>query len=371
MNVCIVGWYGTETMGDIAILDGIFSIFYAIDQNVSFNIGSLYPFYTERTFYEEKEIFTISSPGREKSIFNIKEKKQVDDAIRQADIFVFGGGPLMDLEELLLIRYCFRKASAHDIPCMVMGCGLGPNKNEKFISYIREIIGLSECVIFRDENSLDKAKKLRMYNNNMSSIGDPAIISIENYKNSHYHTKRTNEIAVNFRNFPKEEYGENIFFNAKICRRILSKLEGIYSKIILVPMHTFSIGGDDRRFYAEILKEERITNIEVINHPQNLFELYKTYAEAEACIGMRYHSVVMQTILNGNNYIFDYNAGAGDKTRGFIRFIHGENFYSKRIWNMNCDFEFDHLDCLKSGITYEIENKNILSQYVNIIKKVI
>lgn len=372
MNVCIIGWYGTETMGDIAILDGIFSIFSAIDKNVTFNIGSLYPFYTERTFYTEKDIFNISSPNSEKSIFSIKEKKQVDDAIKQADILAFGGGPLMDLEELCLMRYCFRKASACGIPSMVIGCGLGPNKSEKLISYIREIIELSQCVIFRDENSIDRAKELHMCNDNMSYIGDPAVISIENYKNSHCITKHiNNEIVINFRSFPNEEYGKNTFFDVKICRHILINLASMYNKIILVPMHTFAIGGDDRKFYAEILKGESIPNVEVINHPQNLFELYKTYATAEACIGMRYHAVVMQTILNGNNYIFDYNDGAGNKTKGFMRFIQGGDFYKERIWNMNNTFKIDSLDCLKSGFAYEIENRNILFKYVDLIKKFI
>lgn len=372
MNVCIIGWYGTETMGDVAILDGIFSIFYAIDKSVTFNIGSLYPFFTARTFYTEKEIFNVSSPNSEKGIFCIKDKRQVDDAIKQADILVFGGGPLMDLEELVLMRYCFKKASSRDIPCMVIGCGIGPIKNEKYVLYIREIAELSECVIFRDEYSLNKAKELQMYNDNMSFIGDPAVISVENYKKNHCNVKRkNNEIAINFRSFPKKEYGENTFFDVKICRNILNKLASEYSKIILVPMHTFSIGGDDRKFYAEILNGENIPNIEVINHPQNLFELYETYASVESCIGMRYHSVVMQTILNGNNYIFNYNVGAGDKTKGFIRFIHEDEFYKERIWNMNNIFEIDSLSCLKRGISCQIPNSNIQIKYVDLIKKAI
>ena len=45
---------------------------------------------------------------------------------------------------------------------------------------------------------------------------------------------------------------------------------------------------------------------------------------------MRYHSVFMQTILNGNNFILDYTDTKSGKISGFIKFIKAESFYSNR-----------------------------------------
>ena len=42
MTVSIVGWYGTETMGDRAILDGILSVLAKLDEKCKVQIESLY-----------------------------------------------------------------------------------------------------------------------------------------------------------------------------------------------------------------------------------------------------------------------------------------------------------------------------------------
>ena len=53
MNVCILGWYGTETLGDRAILDGIIRIYNEVENESIFYIGSLHPLLTERTIIED------------------------------------------------------------------------------------------------------------------------------------------------------------------------------------------------------------------------------------------------------------------------------------------------------------------------------
>lgn len=58
-TVCILGWYGTETLGDRAILDGILSALYLAYGECNILLGSLYPFFTERTITKmEKYIKT-------------------------------------------------------------------------------------------------------------------------------------------------------------------------------------------------------------------------------------------------------------------------------------------------------------------------
>ena len=45
---------------------------------------------------------------------------------------------------------------------------------------------------------------------------------------------------------------------------------------------------------------------------------------------MRYHSVVFQTILSGNNYVLDYTEPNKGKIFGFLKEIDEMNFYEKR-----------------------------------------
>ena len=130
IKLCVVGWYGTETMGDRAILDGILHVFYKLCGKVSVNLGSLYPVYSSRTLVEEQSVFSNSCPELSCSLFPIKDKAATDDAVDQSDVVVFGGGPIMDNPEMVLMTYAFRRARAKRIPTILLGCGFGPVHRE-------------------------------------------------------------------------------------------------------------------------------------------------------------------------------------------------------------------------------------------------
>ena len=60
MKIIILGWYGTETIGDRAILDGILNIYGKITSNITCSIASLYPLFTERTLLMDSSIYKIN-----------------------------------------------------------------------------------------------------------------------------------------------------------------------------------------------------------------------------------------------------------------------------------------------------------------------
>lgn len=91
MNIIIVGWYGTETIGDRAILNGIVQVFRCMDRNVRIEIGSLWPFFTERTLLED-----YGNYQKNIRCFDVKDKRKVREKIDLCDYVVFGGGPIMD-----------------------------------------------------------------------------------------------------------------------------------------------------------------------------------------------------------------------------------------------------------------------------------
>ena len=95
-------------------------------------------------------------------------------------------------------------------------------------------------------------------------------------------------------------------------RRII-KTESANNKLRLIPMHTFVIGGDDR-YYLNYLSEGMTQSVDVQNRPLSLRDTMEVYRDARYCYGMRFHSVLLQTILNGNYYILDYT----DPTKGKI-----------------------------------------------------
>lgn len=370
MIVSIIGWYGTETMGDRAILDGILCVLNKVDKDLNIKIGSLYPFYTERTLLEEHEIYQNSAPNARISLFDNKVKKIRKKEIESSDLVIVGGGPLMDLEELYIIEDCFKIARKKDILTFVMGCGIGPLKNQQYIDVVDRIFELSTAISFRDNLSINTAKQLYGDKYRFKCLGDPAVISIEAYKQSHNKDNTIHKYAsVNLREYPKSEYGgENgISYPELIC--FIEELGRSYETVYLVPMHTFFIGGDDRKILSEVAFDCNMKNVKVIQKPMNLYELYKNYSDASACVGMRYHSVVMQTILNGNNAILNYTDPKNGKIQGFINNIKGEQFYSDRIVNVQeivAAKKFKELKTeLDKNVSFKYNSNNMKEDYID------
>lgn len=380
MIVSIIGWYGTETMGDRAILDGILLVLNkAIKENFEIKIGSLYPFYTERTLLEEKEIFKSSAPKAKFRIFDNKDKKIRKKEIQSSDIVIVGGGPLMDLEELYIIEDCFRIAREKGALTFVMGCGVGPLKNQQYINVVRSIFELSTAISFRDSLSKKSANKLYGEKYAFQCLGDPAVISIETYKSSDNYRRKKESlqkcISINLREYPQMEYGGANGISYKELTQFIEELACNYDVAYLIPMHTFFIGGDDRSILSEIAMDCNMKNVTVMQKPMNLYEMYENYSNATACVGMRYHSVVMQTILNGNNVILNYTDPKNGKIQGFINDIKANQFYLNRMVNMQSEVATNKLKALKTEllkqVSFDYSSTNMLDDYVNWICKYI
>ena len=63
-TINIVGWYGTETIGDRAILAGLVHIFSKVFDEYEIQLGSLFPDFTERTVLEDDEFLRHISCGK-------------------------------------------------------------------------------------------------------------------------------------------------------------------------------------------------------------------------------------------------------------------------------------------------------------------
>ena len=92
-KISIMGWYGTETLGDKAILGGIITnLFRDGIKEQDITIISLNPTYTRLTLYE-LGLTNIQ-------VVDTHKVKNDKTFISNQDLFVFGGGPLCDIEEM-------------------------------------------------------------------------------------------------------------------------------------------------------------------------------------------------------------------------------------------------------------------------------
>lgn len=338
MKIAIIGWYGTETIGDRAILAGLLSVMSEAFPSLDVSIGSLHPFFTERTLLEDEDFLEEVSCGRlgAISIFDSLSPHQLKTAIKHADLLAVGGGPLMDIQEMSMLEYAFAKARAYHVKSMLLGCGWGPLTNGNCIQKALRLAELSDHTIFRDDTS---AKQCRAHgiDKRIDSAIDPAFFACRHFLQTKSDPRKETYIAINFRDFDAAGscYGDMSIPDDRFLGLIRDVLEQTELPVHLVPMHYFHIGGDDRVFLqriADLIQSPRVT---VFQDPLSLRQTMEEYYHAKACIGMRFHAIVMQTMLNGNNYILDYTDPSNGKIVGMLRQFQIQDRYRHRYVSLH------------------------------------
>jgi polysaccharide pyruvyl transferase WcaK-like protein len=346
MKITIIGWYGTETIGDRAILAGLISFFNKSFDNFEIALGSLYPFFSERTINEDYSFYKeIINKDIKIEIFNSTDSKELLETIKDSDLVAMGGGPLMDLSQLFMIEYAFKKAKKLGIKTALLGCGVGPLFHKKYRKSVLEISLNSDIVILRDSKSKENLEEIygefgKFFNEKLIDTSyDPAVECTLEF-NKIYIRLEQNYIAVNLREFPLEyNKSKNAKDINKDLKIFVDMLANKFSEreVRLIPMHYFHIGGDDRVFLNDIALNIQRENITVQNPNLTLKETIGVYRNAYFNVGMRFHSIVLQTISSGKNYVLDYAEPNKGKIFAFIQDIDKDRFYDNRHVSLQKD----------------------------------
>lgn len=352
IKVLIIGWYGTETIGDRAILAGILnSLDMYFKSKIQLTIGSLYPYITERTICEDRELYEILSPtvvGFE--IIDSRDHKALRSKILNSDIVLMGGGPLMDLQELWMVNYAFCVAKRRGIPTAITGCGVGPIRDRKLQKCLAKIFSNSDLIILRDRKSAEVASKIYQlkYNEPKQFITaiDPAVTCALAYKSIVPAPVKNDTLVASVRQFPNEYLlSENSLdqINRNVITAFINVVEqNAISSLHFVPMCYHHLGVDDR-YYMEILNN-KLQNLDcsIQKKPLNLVETMQLFMASQLALGMRFHSVVLQTFLADSNIIFDYTGGVGGKISNFVTDVAPNGELLKCVFDLqqNSDLEY-------------------------------
>lgn len=366
MKYCIIGWYGTETLGDRAILDGIFLVLEKISINNKYCIGSLFPILTERTIAEDESFYNQHTINAEVRCFDSKNKRYLQKEIDSSDIVLMGGGPLMDMAELHIIEYAFKYAKTKGKVTWLLGCGYGPLHKPEYILTLKNIYKNTDVVIMRSEKCRENLINLVGNKDNIFASVDPAVFSVTNYRDNHHNEQKTGRWVMNIRDLDYVYNTHNVYF--PILKRIVESIANQVENMVLMPMHTFLIGGDDRYIESRIAKQININNVSVIQKPLSLEECYNLFLTAQGCIGLRYHSIVFQTILNGNNYIVDYTDSKDGKIISFLREIDKNDFYGDRYINIMSGNYSEKMFTLTNQKEHFLESESVHVEIQNYVK---
>jgi polysaccharide pyruvyl transferase WcaK-like protein/MoaA/NifB/PqqE/SkfB family radical SAM enzyme len=364
-DIYITGWYGTETLGDKAILGGILDNLSRISDGANFIISSIVPYYSEETMemLKNNEVFHSN-----KDSYQVIGKNLIQNikAIKKSDIVVMGGGPLMEIENVNNIYITFIIAKLLRKKTIIYNCGLGPLKSKRLKSIVKKTLEISDLVILRDQLSADNYPEL-VENIDYEVCIDPAVNFLLNNKKKQNKTNKS-YILMSIRDWPlnycKKENDYDFIkekFENSMADLIDYLTENYDVEIILFPMHTYFIGHDDRDFFQgfiEKLNSKKAVNI--YEKDYNISEAIELFENAKILVGMRFHSVVFGNTLSIPTLSIDYDSNIG-KVTGFNRLINNnENVIP--ITNVNSE-----LLIKKFNNIYEKTNKDTKEMIYNIL----
>ncbi|WP_143746217.1 radical SAM protein [Marivita geojedonensis] len=326
-GVLIVGWYGTETVGDQAILWGVLDrLRRRANPPKRIILASLHPFISRQTRVvldlDDIKIIETYSAGFE-------------EICNTVDEVVVAGGPLMDLQALDHMLFAFTCAASRKAVARVEGCGLGPLREPRFIGAVGQMLRLASTVELRDQASVDRSRS--DFGVDARKIDDPAIAYVEQHLRQGVSMPASDERRevcfflrkVGAHYLPGMTDDERAGLNDRFEEELLSFMATIVKerelRLRLLPMCHHWIGGDDRVFNRH-LKRKLIAghglldeDIQVENLPVSPDEILTAMRGAELNICMRYHSVVFAEQANAPYLAVDYTQGG--KIAGFLNDI--------------------------------------------------
>lgn len=319
IKILICGWYGTETLGDKAIIGGIMNSFrQCLGDDVQYVVVSLFEYITRMTALQMPEFVNAKIVTPEQGI----------SVIRQMNYVVFGGGPLMGIDTLAPMQAIFEIAKQHNIKTIVAGCGVGPYGERWHNASIKRILDLADIRIYRDQRSKEYAAELGV--NVICDVvaEDPAFTwlahtAIEEKENNSDNKKI---LLLGLRDFPYEEYARHIPHNDRLAIKDNYEKTVVKALIILsqkhpdlvirpLPMCTNHFGSDDRWFYRHLFRDcnelASVIDDSLLGHEMAPVDYYHAFKSADALLAMRFHSLVFGLGIGVNSVALDYTLGKG------------------------------------------------------------
>ena len=321
-SVLVVGWYGTETIGDKAILHTLVSSLRRRAQPPSrIVMGSFFPWYTRYTLRE------LGLTG-----IDVVETwtPEFESSCAAADEIVIGGGPLMGLQSLDQMLFAFISAARRGSIVRIDGCGIGPISSPLHEQVVADLVRLASHVTLRDAAAVEWCRT-HAPSARPEVIEDPAAdfvraaaSGILQPPSAEYFSRDVvgppGEIACFLREWPAEYRGAVALdafpalkanFERELCVFLVSLADNSQARVRLLPMNCYCEGGDDRLFARQMCKQAAMADTGFASPalPASPWEIIAAMQQARLCICMRYHSVVFAHSLGVPFIAVDYTNG--------------------------------------------------------------
>lgn len=317
-RVLICGWYGTETLGDKAILGGVLQALREAHGAIEPTLVALHPYISEMTRRQMPELqgCRIVDP---------------EEGVRQAggmDLVVFGGGPLMAINELAEMEAIFTAARLRGVPRVIAGCGVGPTGAAWHDESLEALLALADVRVYRDAKSLKLASEIGIHTRDDLVAEDPAFTWLQAQRPllSSAPPADRKVLLLGLRDFPYSTYARHLSPEACEAARtryehaVMEALQTLAQRhpdlvIRPLPMCTNHLGDDDRWYYRRLFRgNERLKDrldLSLLGGEMAPLAYAEAFRGAHVALTMRFHSLVFALGLEVPTVAIDYTLGKG------------------------------------------------------------
>jgi polysaccharide pyruvyl transferase WcaK-like protein len=313
----VCGWYGTETLGDKAILAATVGVLETLAPGERMVIASLDPVCSRITLEEMPELARCE----------IIEASQAMDRVQDFRAVVFGGGPLMGVRPMLVMESIFARAKILGVPGIIAGCGVGPLGSPAINTSIRGLLASASSRIFRDEASRAMAEKLLGRNLACDSVcDDPATAWVASQRTSTTAVTSNSLLALGLRDWPHRQYAASLglrqaerikhHFESTLIRSLeMLLIKRPELRVLPIPFCTHHAGGDDRLLYWRLVGASKLLrsafDMSLMSREFPPREYVSLMRRCDAILTMRFHSLVFASALGLPAVAIDYTLGRG------------------------------------------------------------
>ena len=325
-RILICGWYGTETLGDKAILGGVIDIARRRWPHIVIDLAALEPYVSQMTVRQMPDL------GIDR-VLTLGEAFAAVSAAEYCAIAI-GGGPLMSS-----IPWCthlleiFAAAKQAGMKCLIAGCGIGPLYVDYRNAAIKHLLEVADEVVLRDRGSAQVARDVLGVERKCEVALDPAFVWIRRRIATPV-DRDPKQILLAVRDWPIEEFAARmektqaerikLAYEMQLVVMIREILRADSSvKIIPFCMHKYAVGGDDRIFYRRLLVEFPEILARLDNRHRTPPEDLHLFARSRAVLAMRFHSVVFSLATKTPFLAVDYTLGG--KIEGLLDDVGGKH----------------------------------------------
>lgn len=343
-KILISGYYGFDNSGDDAILKAMVKDLKANIEDIEIVVLSKNPSYTEETY-------NVKAVNR----FSIKA---VIEAIKSCDLFISGGGSLLQdvtsTRSLMYYIILMKLAKMYNKPVMVYANGVGPINGKMNRVWTRRILNKVDLITLRDEDSKRFLDELKVENENIYVTADPVftltpvnqtkIFSI--LKNESIPTDKA-LVGVAVRHL---EDSENLILN--VAKTIDYIIEEYNVNVILIPMHY----PGDLDISNSILNNVNTKGCYVLSNKYNVEDIMRIIKNLEMIIAMRLHSLI-------------YAATQGVPMIGIVYDPKIEGFLKSIDMDFMCPVENLKYDELVKKVDFVWENRKELKEKLTVLNE--